>query len=49
MLVVIGIVYLLLIVVAFMTLIAGLDKGNRRITTVGVILVAIWGAWAIVH
>lgn len=44
-----GFIYTILMVIAFVTLVAGLDSGNRAITRAGLVLVVIWGVWAVVH
>lgn len=44
-----GIIYSILMVIAFVTLIAGLDTGNKSITRAGFVLVVFWGVWAVVH
>ncbi len=49
MVVVLGLIYMLLFVAAFATLAFGLDSGNSRATTVGIVLVAIWGCCAVIH
>ena len=49
MVIILGFIYILLFVVAFVTLAFGLNSGNKRATTVGIMLVALWGCWAIVH
>lgn len=46
---VLGLLYMILMVVAFMVLAAGLDTGKKSITTVGIVLVAIWGICAVMH
>ena len=49
MVVVLGLIYMLLFVAAFATLAFGLDSGNSRVATVGIVLVAIWSCWAVIH
>ncbi len=49
MVVVLGLIYMLLFVAAFATLAFGLDSGNSRATTVGIVLVAIWVCCAVIH
>ncbi len=46
---VLGLLYMIMMVIAFATLAAGLDTGKRPITAVGIVLVAIWSIWAVVH
>ena len=44
-----GIIHMLLFVAAFATLTFGLNSKNKWVTTVGIILVAFWGCWAVIH
>lgn len=47
--IVLGVIYMLLFVAAFTTLAWGMDTGRRSVTRVGVVLVVLWGIWAVVH
>ena len=47
--VVLGLVYMLLFVVACVVFACGVDSSNSRITTLGLVLVVLWGCWAIIH
>ncbi len=44
-----GLLYMILMVVAFTVLAAGLDTSKKSVTTAGIMLVAIWGICAVVH
>ena len=46
---IIGIIYLLFAVVSFVTLMIGLDTGNKTVTRMGAVMVVLWGIWAVVH
>lgn len=47
--IVLAFIYIIMMVVAFMTLVAGMDSGNKAITRIGVVLAIIWGIWAVAH
>ena len=49
MVVVLGLVYMLLFVIACVVFACGLESSNKHITIFGLVLVVLWGCWAIIH